>query len=107
MSRIPGHPLAAFVAALVGDEVIPKPINLSTLQDADVILGREAGSEQEFVVFGRETLRWVAKGEESAEGYNILCIEIVLTPSIDELDQLLKLVEQVKGRHEYRRELYD
>jgi hypothetical protein len=105
MSNIPGHPLTAFVAA-AGDEVIPKPANLSTLQDADVILGREVVSRQEFIVFGRETLHWVAKGEEPAEGYNVLCIEVDSQPPGDELELLLKLVESVKGHHEYRRELY-
>lgn len=95
MARIPGHPLSAFVGP-------HKASVLASLHDADVIIGRDVITDREFVVFGRDTLRSVAGGDDEAMGYNILCIELDLQSQHDGLEELLEVVRSVKGRDEYK-----
>jgi hypothetical protein len=96
---IPGYPLGLFLAS--SENNVADPAMLSTLHDADVILGRDSANGEEFVVFGRETLQRVAHGEDIAEGYNLLCIEISRRPGSPDLGLLLELVTSVKGENDF------
>lgn len=99
MRTIPGHPLTAFLESQATGVAAPTESAVATLHDADVILGRDIISGQEFVVFGRDTLQQVASGEDAAEGYNILSIEI--DRESGQLPLLLDLVRSARGRHDY------
>ncbi len=102
MSTIPGHPLTVFLGSTNENGAIaPNPATLSALHDADVILGRDRETREEFVVFGRETLQRVAQGEDAAEGYNVLCVEINQRHGSTDLELLIAVVTSVKGRHDF------
>lgn len=93
MAPIPATPLHRLLASDEGPEA---------LRNADVVLGRDAQSGEEFVVFGREVLQRVSEGTDEAGGYNVLCVELDRSPEAPDLQLLLQLVESVKGSQEYR-----
>lgn len=100
MPPIPGTPLHRLLPDPKDTGAAPAAA-LAALHDADVILGRDAASGDEFVVFGRDVLRQVSEGKDEAFGYNVLCVEIDRAPGAPDLELLLKLVESVKGSQEF------
>jgi hypothetical protein len=66
------------------------------LEDASVVIGCDVMSRREFVVFGRNELRQVAKGRPHGD---VLFVE--LDQETDELEFLCAVCEMLKGRHEY------
>jgi hypothetical protein len=67
------------------------------LRDADVILGIDEETGNEFMVFGRSTLDGiVAAGERP-----LLWAKVAILRATDELEALLAAVQEVKGYHEY------
>jgi hypothetical protein len=74
-----------------------------TLLDAEVILGRDVMSGDEFILFGRETVLRIASGSEP-EGARTLRIELDrgdLAEGSEDLARAIALVEAVKGSHDY------
>ena len=71
------------------------------IQAADVILGMDVMTRGTFIVYGREFLNELAEGRRDPQIAAIVKIE--LDQDSDELDGLLALVEQIKGRHEFER----
>lgn len=74
-----------------------------TLLDAEVILGRDVMSGDEFILFGRETVLRIASGSEP-EGARTLRIELDrgdLANGSEDLARAIALVEAVKGSHDY------
>jgi hypothetical protein len=67
---------------------------------ADVILGMDVMTRNTFIVFGRDFLREFADGTRNSQLSVIIKIE--LDEQTDELARLVKLVESVRGRHEYQ-----
>ncbi|HEY3965446.1 MAG TPA: hypothetical protein VGM05_12900 [Planctomycetaceae bacterium] len=74
-----------------------------TLLDAEVILGRDVMSGDEFILFGRDAVLRIASGHEP-EGARTLRIELDrgdLAEGSEDLARALALVEAVKGSHDY------
>ena len=67
---------------------------------ADVILGMDVMTRNTFIVFGREFLKAFADGTRNSQLSVIVKVE--LDEQTDELARLVKLVESVRGRHEYQ-----
>ena len=70
------------------------------IQAADVILGMDVMTRNTFIVIGREFLKEIADGARNSQLSVILKVE--LDEQTDELSRLVSLVENVRGRHEYR-----
>jgi hypothetical protein len=73
------------------------------LLDAEVILGRDVMSADEFILFGRETVLRIASGSEP-EGARTLRIELDrgdLAEGSEDLARAIALVEAIKGSHDY------
>jgi hypothetical protein len=73
----------------------PQPV----LESADIITSVDVMSGHAFLVFGRQSLERITVG---AEGELTHVLRIGLDEETDELEKLVVLVEQVKGRHDYR-----
>jgi hypothetical protein len=67
---------------------------------ADVILAMDVMTRGTFIVYGREFLKELSDGKGDRQLSAIVKVE--LDQDSDELAKLLRLVEGVKGRHEYR-----
>ncbi len=72
------------------------PRNL--LADAEVVYAVDGRQDREIVVFGREKLQRIAESEVP-EGARV--VRVQLSSGANELQSLLELVQQHKGRHEY------
>jgi hypothetical protein len=93
-------PINAFFAS---DGINPNPeFNARlALTSADLIFGVDVMSRHEFLVYGRDALDRIARtGVE--EDLRVLAIELDQDEGSDELEQLIALVEVVKGKHDYR-----
>ena len=66
-----------------------------------MILGMDVMTRGTFIVYGREFLNELSSGARDPQIAAIVKVE--LDQDSDELDNLLALVESVKGRHEFRR----
>jgi hypothetical protein len=75
----------------------PRP----ALHSAEVVVGVDVMSGNQFLVYGREALSKAARGG-SKKGLRVLRVE--LDQETQELELLCALVHVVKGRHEYRPE---
>lgn len=96
---IPIHALFAADGSGPNREASFQPHEL--LGNADVIFASDVMTGQAFLVFGRELLEKIAAGgNEPVVG--IVNIALDREPGGDELEQLLRLVEKLKGRHDYR-----
>src|SRR5262245_42998021 len=71
-----------------------------TLHDAEVIIGQDVMTSHEFILYGRDTIKSIASGEEP-EGAPILCIALDQGPESDDLERVIVMIEAVKGRHDY------
>ena len=100
--NLPGRSIpvdALFADDGVGPNVQPEFDARQIIQAADVILGIDVMSRNTFIVFGREFLKGIAAGGGSSQHSAIIKIE--LDEHTDELARLVKLVETIRGRHEY------
>jgi hypothetical protein len=69
------------------------------LRDAEVIRGVDWTTQNEFLVFGRDTMERIVRSG-APEPCRVL--QIGLDQDTDELEKLLALVQVVKGRHDYQ-----
>jgi hypothetical protein len=72
-----------------------------TLQAADVIVGRDVMTGDEFILYGRDTVQRIARGEEP-EGAGVIVISLDQDGKSDDLERIIMLVEGIKGRHDYK-----
>lgn len=100
MSDLPGVPINALF-----DSTGMKPNEDAgfdvrrTLNQADVIIGRDVMSRNEFILFGREMVKRVAGGDAEAA---VLCIELDQGAGSDDLEKICTLIDAIKGRCDYR-----
>ena len=93
----PTFPLSAFIQPIVpGGEVLNREA-LPILLEANIVIGRDVMTRNEFVLFGRDTLRKIAKRED-VDG-RLLVIE--LDQETDELEMAIALMKTQKGSHDY------
>jgi hypothetical protein len=99
-----GRPAAVPIRALFDEAGLrpnPAPDRRPTLHGAEVILGVDVVSGNQFLVYGREALRRDARG---GVGKALRVLRVGLDQETQELELLCALVQLVKGRHEYRPE---
>lgn len=68
------------------------------LKDADMILGVNVMNGHEFIAYGRDVLKEIVKSREARD---VKVVHIGIDQETDELEQLLALVQVVKGHHDY------
>lgn len=73
---------------------------LQTLREAEVIVGRDVMTGNEFILFGRTAIQQIASGS-APEGVPVLCIALDQGPESDDLDRITGLISAIKGRHDY------
>jgi len=73
--------------------------DLTGLHEADLILGSDVMSQQDFLVYGRDTLEEIAR---SGEERLLKIVRIELDEETEELEQLIGLVSEIKGKHDYQ-----
>ena len=89
------------IDALFGDGMSP---NLASdprrcLRDAEIVFGVDWMTEHEFIVYGRESLKEIARaGEPKA----LAVLRIGLDQETDELEKLIALIRAVKGKDDYQ-----
>lgn len=71
-----------------------------TLAEAEVIIGRDVMTGNEFILYGRDTIQRVANNLEE-EGAPVLCIALDQGAESDDLERVIVLISAVKGRHDY------
>ena len=91
---IPVH--AMFAAEGVG----PNEENESwdTIEDADIILGLDVMSRNEFLIFGKDLLQEIVAGNSTVEAR---IIRVSMDQETNELERFLAIVQAVKGKHDY------
>jgi hypothetical protein len=100
---LPGRSIpidALFAAEGTGPNVQAEFDARQIIQAADVILGIDVMTRNTFIIFGREFLKGIAEGAGSPQRSAIVKIE--LDEQTDELARLVRLVETIRGRHEYQ-----
>ncbi len=70
------------------------------LKKADLILCKDERSGDEFLVFGRSTLKRIV-GSGSGQPMDCAVLRVVILRHTKELEALLAAVQVVKGYHEY------
>lgn len=68
------------------------------LAEADVVIGVDVASQRAFTVFGTPALE---ESIQISRGGALRMVRISLDKETGELDQLVALVQAIKGRHEY------
>ncbi len=71
---------------------------LAALKEADVILGLDERTRNEFLVFGRSTLQGVVGSGRSME---LVVLREEILQHTEELEALLAAVQVARGYHEY------
>jgi len=99
---LPGSPIP--IEALLGSDDVTPNVQpgfdaREIIQAADVILGMDVMTRGTFIVYGRQFLKELSDGERNQELTALVKIE--LDQDSNELEKLLRLVETVKGRHEF------
>jgi hypothetical protein len=69
------------------------------LKDAEVIFGVDVMTRDQFLLYGRPTLKRISEGGESR---SVKVMRIELDQDSDDLERILALMEVVKGRHDYQ-----
>jgi len=101
---LPGKPIS--IHALLADDgagpnVQPDFDAQKIIRAADVILGMDVMTRGTFIVYGREFLNELSEGRTDPRIAAIVKVE--LDQDSEELETLLAFVENIKGRHEFRR----
>lgn len=102
--EVPGRALsihALLAADGTGPNVQPEFDARQIIQAADVILGMDVMTRGTFIVYGRAFLNELSEGKRDPQIAGVVKVE--LDQDSDELDQLLALVEGIKGHHEFKR----
>lgn len=76
----------------------PETDTRQALRDAHIIMGLDVMSCRKFLVFGRGTQKKIASGRLQVPRTEFISLD----RDTDELDNLIALVQVVKGRHGYR-----
>ena len=93
-------PLEAFF----GEDVQVNPVTKDLVLQADVILGVDVMSGQEYVVYGKAALRRIA---ETGQGEDLRILRVALDEATDDLDKLCGLVMALRGRFDYGKDWED
>jgi len=101
IEHFPRFPLAAFLAPEPQDELTPNPEMLTTLTAANLVFGTDVATNSHFLVFGRDLLLAMAD-TGTARPVKGLVIEIDQRKEADELGKLCRLLQIVKGRHDFQ-----
>jgi hypothetical protein len=91
-------PIAAFFDSS-GVRPNKSPDYRPRLAAAQIILGVDRTSGNEFLLYGRELLERIARGTEAVPA---AVLRIEMDQETDDLERATALVELVKGRHDYR-----
>ncbi len=99
---LPGAPIP--IEALLGSDDVTPNVQpgfdaREIIQAADVILGIDVMTRGTFIIYGRQFLKELSDGTRNQELTALVKIE--LDQDSAELEKLLRLVESVKGRHEF------
>jgi hypothetical protein len=99
---LPGAPIP--VEALLGSDDVTPNVQpgfdaREIIHGADVILGIDVMTRGTFIIYGRQFLKELSDGTRNQEITALVKIE--LDQDSSELEKLLRLVESVKGRHEF------
>src|SRR5436190_12956981 len=100
MAENRGYPLESFFAPQ--DEpgrLDPNPAMLDRLRDAEVIIGIDVMTRNEFLLFGKKTLEEIVRTGKTTSP---LFIEIDQGEESDELEKAVVMIETVKGRCDYQ-----
>src|SRR5579871_2251667 len=86
---------------VLGDQLSwPSTANaVDLLSEVEVILGRDASTQEVFLVYGRDRLRDIFRDDCGTDDVDVLMIDI--KRQTDELNQLLALVQIAKDRFDY------
>jgi len=71
------------------------------LDEAQVVMGRDVMTGNECILYGREIVKSIARGDDPPGGDFALCIALDLDEASDDLERICTLLVQVKGGHEY------
>lgn len=71
------------------------------LDEAEVIFGVDVMSQREFLLYGKELLQEIAKGDFSRPTH---VIKIEVDEDTEELEKLIALIKVVKGKVDYESE---
>ena len=99
--NVEGNQLEAFFAAEGGRPGLHLNLAmLPLLHDAMLIIGRDIMSRHEFIVYGRDLLKKIAKGCKPV-ATSVLVIEVDQGEESDDLEKMIAMVRVVKGRDDY------
>jgi hypothetical protein len=91
-------PLAAFFGEGDGPNTSAPGLRVC-LREADVIIGIDVMSGDELLVFGRAFLQELIDSGQASRVARL--VEIGIDDGTEDLDRLLTLVRELRGRHDY------
>ena len=84
---------------LFGEDVTDSLADLlASLQDVELIVGKDTTTKQVFTIYGQKRLDQIM-ADPNAPSVDVLAIE--LEEQSDELERILALVQMSKGRYDY------
>jgi hypothetical protein len=91
-------PLESIITRESAEGAAPELRTRSILSRADVIYAVDAGQDRHILVFGKDKLARIASSDVP-EGARVL--RVALGPNRSRLQELLTLVREAKGHHDY------
>ncbi len=93
-----GTPEPIPLEAFWGENDRVNPAARGLILQADLILGVDIMSRQEYVVYGKATLKRIA---ETGQGQDLRVLRVGIDAAGDDLDRLCGLVMFLRGRFDY------
>ena len=95
-------PEAIPLAALLGADMEINPTTKGLVLAADLIIGVDATSQQEYVVYGKAALKRIA---ETGQAEDLHVLRVAIDDQTEDLDKLCGLIMALKGRYDFGRDL--
>jgi hypothetical protein len=79
------------------------PDSIKELRKAQIIIGIDEATGNEFLMFGRDVIKELHRWPESETRYTVF---VEIRQATNELEALCAAVEEAKGHHEYEPDVY-
>jgi len=93
-------PLEAFF----GEDMRINPVTAGLVQEADLIIGVDIMTRQEYVIYGKATLKRIA---ETGQAEDLRILYVAIDAQTEDLDKLCGLVMALRGRFDFGRDWED
>jgi hypothetical protein len=92
------------IDAFFSKDAVINPVTKQLVLDADLIIGLDTTTGQEYVVYGKAALKRIST---SGQPEDIRLLHVAIDAQTDDLDRLCGLVMALRGRFDYGKDWED